>query len=374
MPKHNRRLAAAAFGLFFLVILGVVLWPSHRPAPRYRVTDLGTLPGCTQSEAIAVNSRGEVILSSSSPGTLIRSAGLYQGGKLRDLGTLPGATGARANGINSLGDVVGNDSVDGLNRTLLYHNGKVQDLATLVGSPYSEFMGGGIDDRGEIAGTIFKDDPISGQSRSQMFLIRNGKMILRGVPDGYSDISAEGITAAGNIFGNCWQTPERGGNEQLFIYDTRTGKITALDLPSIYSEVRATQGNDQGQMVGMGRTTNSFHAILWTKKRTIDLGALPNFEESMGQGINNRSEIVGTCFPQDSPVRTYLQKYFHFLRRPDSCAFVYQNGKMQNLNEMIPGDSGWVLEEARSINDSGQIVGQGLQHGQMRAFLLTPLH
>jgi len=280
----------------------------------------------------------------------------------------------RANSINSLGDVVGYGSVDGVTRTLLYHNGKMQDIATLVGSPYSEFMGGGIDDRGEIAGTIFNDNPKPGEAGSQFFLVRNGKMVLRGVPDGYSEISAQGITAAGNIFGNCWQLPGRGGNQQFFIYDTRIAKMVVFDLPTLYLKVTANQGNDQGQVVGAGHTRDSVHAILWTEKRTIDLGALPSFEDSMGQGINNRSEIVGTCFPQNSPVRTYLQNYLHFLRRPDSCAFLYQDGKMQDLNELIPGDADWTLDEARSINDTGQIAGSGQHHGNRRAFLLTPLH
>jgi probable HAF family extracellular repeat protein len=33
--------------------------------------------------------------------------------------------------------------------------------------------------------------------------------------------------------------------------------------------------------------------------------------------------------------------------------------------------SGWVLIQARGINDGGQIVGQGLRNGQQRAFRLT---
>ena len=32
----------------------------------------------------------------------------------------------------------------------------------------------------------------------------------------------------------------------------------------------------------------------------------------------------------------------------------------------------WVLTDARGINDLGQIVGTGLFHGKMRAYLLTP--
>ena len=51
---------------------------------------------------------------------------------------------------------------------------------------------------------------------------------------------------------------------------------------------------------------------------------------------------------------------------------IYVNGKIQNLNELIPRDSGWVLLEANGINDFGQIVGKGRIGGKTRAFLLKP--
>jgi len=46
---------------------------------------------------------------------------------------------------------------------------------------------------------------------------------------------------------------------------------------------------------------------------------------------------------------------------------------MQNLNDLIPSDSGWLLRLAFDINSSGQIVGQGTINGQSHAFLLTPI-
>lgn len=54
-------------------------------------------------------------------------------------------------------------------------------------------------------------------------------------------------------------------------------------------------------------------------------------------------------------------------------AFVCKDGRMQDLGELIPKNSDWTLEQASSINDSGQIVGKGFHHGQERAFLLTPV-
>ena len=45
---------------------------------------------------------------------------------------------------------------------------------------------------------------------------------------------------------------------------------------------------------------------------------------------------------------------------------------MRDLNGLIPSGSGWVLTEARDINDSGRIVGTGWRNGEQRGFLLTP--
>jgi hypothetical protein len=45
---------------------------------------------------------------------------------------------------------------------------------------------------------------------------------------------------------------------------------------------------------------------------------------------------------------------------------------MRDLNDLIPHSSGWVLNIAWDVNDSGAIVGEGTVGGNVRAFLLTP--
>lgn len=47
---------------------------------------------------------------------------------------------------------------------------------------------------------------------------------------------------------------------------------------------------------------------------------------------------------------------------------------MQDLNNLIPASSGWVLVEANAINNTGQITGYGLKGGHNHAFLLTPVN
>ena len=92
----------------------------------------------------------------------------------------------------------------------------------------------------------------------------------------------------------------------------------------------------------------------------INLGNLPGDYASEVRDINNDGIIVGWSSPRPRP--SY-----------DPRAVIYVNGKIQNLNELIPADSGWVLLEANGINDFGQIVGSGRIGGRTRAFLLSPL-
>ncbi len=53
-------------------------------------------------------------------------------------------------------------------------------------------------------------------------------------------------------------------------------------------------------------------------------------------------------------------------------AFLYGDGVLVDLNSLLPPGSGWVLGQATGINDSGQIVGEGIINGQTHGFLLSP--
>ncbi len=55
---------------------------------------------------------------------------------------------------------------------------------------------------------------------------------------------------------------------------------------------------------------------------------------------------------------------------PRAC--LWRKGRIIDLNAQIPSGSGWVLALPHSINKRGQIVGVGVNKGQIHAFLLTP--
>jgi probable HAF family extracellular repeat protein len=91
----------------------------------------------------------------------------------------------------------------------------------------------------------------------------------------------------------------------------------------------------------------------------LDLGLLPGAASSYADGINNVGQVVG----------------YAFFSNTDTHAFVWSPSTgMLDLNNLIPANSGWLLQGAGAINDQGQIVGWGLLNGngQTEAFLLTP--
>jgi probable HAF family extracellular repeat protein len=86
-----------------------------------------------------------------------------------------------------------------------------------------------------------------------------------------------------------------------------------------------------------------------------DLGTLGG-NSSWVRGINNRQQVVGFSDTVDS-----------------SHAFLYADGRMFDLNSLLPANSGWSLVSAQAINDIGQIVGYGNVNGKTRAFLMSPI-
>ena len=86
-----------------------------------------------------------------------------------------------------------------------------------------------------------------------------------------------------------------------------------------------------------------------------DLGTLGG-SYSNAFGINDAGQVVGAAnTPNIGPQH----------------AFLYSTGVMIDLNSLLPASSGWVLDSANAINNSGQIVGTGKHNGVETAFLAS---
>ena len=145
------------------------------------VTDLGSFGGVMNNAGLAINNAGQVVGISDLPGDTTTHAFLWQNGVMTDLGMLPGDFLSIANDINDKGQVVGISCDVNFNcRAFLWENDVMTDLNALIppDSPLYLTYGGGINDRGEIAGQAFDQNtgdtpaflaiPVAGSQRVEV--------------------------------------------------------------------------------------------------------------------------------------------------------------------------------------------------------------
>ena len=146
------------------------------------------------------------------------------------------------------------------------------------------------------------------------------------------------------------------GKPQAFFW--RNGHMAKLqNLPGgTFCSAQAL--NDKDDVIGYCDLPNgTSHGVLWKSGHIHDLGTLGDDDSpSTALDINAHDQVVGTSEISDSKLR----------------AFLWQGGKMLNLNEAIPPRSGWLLLVASRINDHGEIAGRGFYHGAVHTFLLQP--
>ena len=101
----------------------------------------------------------------------------------------------------------------------------------------------------------------------------------------------------------------------------------------------------------------------------IDLGVLPpatgsaSSASSWAYDINESDQVVG--FSQVVVTNSSANS-------PQSIhAFLWENGQMTDLNDLIQASSNWILTKAFAINDNGNIVGTGFKNGIEHGFVLN---
>jgi len=99
--------------------------------------------------------------------------------------------------------------------------------------------------------------------------------------------------------------------------------------------------NDSGLVVGLMGWNNAIRAFKWSSPNgnLEDLGTLGG-TQSIARSVNNAGTVVGWADV------SYGTRH----------AFVYENGTMYDLNDYVSDDSGFVIVDAYSINEAGQIL------------------
>ena len=190
--------------------------------------------------------------------------------------------------------------------------------------------------------------------------------------------------------------------------------ITDLPLISGDSSGAATAINDNGQIVGIsgicdqavGRYTAA-HAVLWENGGVTDLGNLGALFWNTPTAINQQGDIVGFAGAPDDPDGNFLQAFIWTVEdgmqplgflpgdvhseayginekrqvvglscdADGNCrAFIWENGAMQDLNDLKQAGFSATLETAKDINDKGEITGRALDPitGVRTAYLAVP--
>jgi probable HAF family extracellular repeat protein len=291
------------------------------------ITNLGTLPGGTESNAFLVNDQGLVAGPSNNDIPDPYGCGVFdvcwpnetrgfvwQNGEMKDMGTL-GGTDTNPAFMNNAGQIAGQSFTNNIPNPatgfptmdpFLWQNGHMQDLGTLGGA---FGVPNGMNSRGEVVG----QSDLLGDQTAHPFLWNGTKMIDLGTLGGPNG-AANWVNDAGDIVGTADLTP----------------------LPT-------------------GRVLH--HGFLWKNGAMTDLPPVGGALCSVATSVNDLDQAVGR---QGNCSRKSLG------------AMLWDRGTGYNLNSLVaPTDL--YLYEAISINDQGEIVAQAvLPNGDNRVVLLVP--
>jgi probable HAF family extracellular repeat protein len=335
---RSRSLSALA-----LLVLAAAAAPASGQSspPRYSIVELSGVPQ-------RLNENGQIA------GWVFAGAdahaAIYSGGAWQDLGVPAGDRLSAFFGINNAGAAVGYSFVslpgpDNRWQAIWAPAGatSVQALSVLAPDSFAY----AINDAGGVVGCLNRYDDVFPDPH-RAFFYANGV-----VTDLHSLLSppatqtpfdftcARDINDAGDVVG---EVALSGSAKRGFVY--RSGLVSRLEQGSSYL-ANAKAINNLGKVVGEGRRSgfSADHALAYD----VATGTISSLGlESTGaynsrpNDVNTQGAVVGMMF---------LGVGEH--------AFLASGGQVFDLNNLIPPGGEWVLQEAHSINDGGQIVGRG---------------
>lgn len=318
----------------------------------YAVTDLGPNVDPTH-----INDAGAVVgfVSTSIEGEI---AFVWRAGTLSQLSPLSGYVDSKAKWINNSGEIVGNSFTFATNEsraTQFVPGGAPIDLGVPAGFNWS--VADSVNDSGLAAGAVavlFFGAAPGGPVAT--FKGANSAAVINASFGG----EAHAINNSGEIVGeNCCPYGFPDENTIAFIYPP----FTLLTMPADSGEGASAQDvNAKGDVVGFYSADLHSHSNPPCCGFYLHHGTLTEIDDptrgsqgSLEALALNDSDIIVGGFGSTTSLH----------------AFLYINHVI-DLNTLIPANCNWVLQEATSINNRGQIVGTGTLGGVAHGFLLTP--
>ena len=383
-----------------LIILIAACCVAFAPAfaqdlPQYNVSSLDSLGG-TVSRGNSINNRGWVAGYSNLPGNTSRHAALWRNGatgSVEDLGTLGGPnSNVTWNVKNDRGIIVGiaqtatpeplgewwssfafypgPNNIGFINLGFVWEKGQMRALPTLGGN---NGFATGANNRGEVVGWAENTchDPLCVPPQVLQFrpvIYGPGENQIRELPliAGDSSGAATAINDRGQavgISGICDQAVGRHTAIHAVIW--RNGGVTDIGNLGANFWNTPTAINERGVVAGFAGDPafpegDLLHAFIWTESGGIQaLPELPGHVYSEASGVNADGTAVGiSCDPD-------------FV---DCRAVRWDDGVVTDLNELKQGDFAPRLENARDINNAGEITGRAIDPvtGVRTAFLAVP--
>jgi len=335
------------------------------------MTDLGALPGVNNSFANWISPRG-LVAGFSQNGAIDPLLGvpeinavLWKDGEIVNLGTIEGGYESNAFAVNDRGQVAGvfvNTIPDpfspfGLQvRAFLWQKGVMEDLGTLGGSEAGAYF---MNERGQVAGVSFTNstpNPVLDLCGSYKvavptedpFIWKDGKMIDLGTLGGTCGVP-NAMNNRGQVVGESNITGDLTAHP--FLWDGKK----MIDLGTFGGDSgQANWINEAGDVVGSAFTSNSevSLAFLWKDGVLSSLGTVRGDNCSNALGINSKRQVVGVS--AESCAFVTDQRH----------AFLWENDQMIDLNVFLPPNSDLhQLTDAYNINDRGEIDGLGIPPG-----------
>ena len=317
------------------------------------------------TSAFGINAAGDAVgCSEGAAGGSAIHAVLWpaSGGGPQDLDDPASTENSCALAINNLGQVVGYQDITSGGRNAFLWDTSVslilQDLNGLIDDPGGEWLlleARDINDAGQIVGIgLFNGAPLG--------------FLLTGAPPytvtgilplpGHATSEANALNEPGHAAGR--SDDGLGTISQAFLFAPPAGYQPLDPLLGcsgvFFSGALDLNKADHATGISFDPGDCNLHPFFFDGGSLIVLPLLPLQPQSRGNALNDLDQVVGGI-----PLG------------PSGGAFLWQQGNLFDLNQNIPTTSGWILDAATDINNSGRVVGTGTLNGGPSGFFLMPV-